>query len=71
VLYIERLRELYSSTNINRVIESRKIKGVGHAAGMGKKINAYKVLAGKHAGKRLLGRYRRTLEDNIKTDDRH
>jgi hypothetical protein len=41
VLYIERLRDLYSSTNINRVIKSRKIKGVGHAARMGEKINPY------------------------------
>ena len=46
---------------IDRVIKSRKIKGVGHAACMGEKINAYKVLVRKHAGKRLLGRYRRRL----------
>jgi len=62
---------LYSLTNSNRVIKPRKIKGVGHAAGMGEKICAYKVLVGKHAGKRLLGRHRRRLEDNIKIDDRH
>jgi hypothetical protein len=30
--------------------------------------NAYKILVGKREGKRPLGRPRRRLEDNIKTD---
>jgi hypothetical protein len=51
VLYIERLRDLCSSTNISRVIKSRKIKGVGHATRIGEKINAHKALVGKHTGK--------------------
>jgi hypothetical protein len=32
--------------------------------------NAYKILVGKHEGKRPLGRSRRRWEDNIRMDDR-
>jgi len=35
---------------------------------MGERRGVYRVLAGKHEGKRLLGRPRRRLEDNIKLD---
>jgi hypothetical protein len=35
---------------------------------MGKKLNAYRILAGKSEGKRLLGRPRRRWVDNIKMD---
>jgi hypothetical protein len=35
---------------------------------MRKKIGAYRVLAGKHKGKRQLGKPRRKWEDNIKMD---
>ena len=37
---------------MNRVIKSRKIKGVRHAARMGENINAYKELVGKHTEKK-------------------
>ena len=37
-------------------------------ARMGKRRGVYRVLVGKPEGKRLLGRPRRRLEDNIKMD---
>jgi len=39
-----------------------------HAAGMGEKRGAYRVLVGKSEGYRPLGRPRRRWEDNIKMD---
>jgi len=35
---------------------------------MGKNRGAYRVLVGKHEGKRQLGKPSRSLEDNIKMD---
>jgi hypothetical protein len=35
---------------------------------MGDKRNAYKILVGKHKGKRPLGRTRRRRVDNVKLD---
>jgi hypothetical protein len=35
---------------------------------MGEMINAYKILAGKHEGRRPLGGPRSGCEDNIKMD---
>jgi hypothetical protein len=46
------------------------MKLAGHVARMGKKKNAYSVLVWKPEGKRLLGRPRRRLDDNIKMDIR-
>jgi len=40
----------------------------GHVARMGDRIGAYRILAGKPEGNRLLGRPRRRWEDNIKMD---
>ena len=38
----------------------------GHVARMGERRGVYKVLVGKHEGKRQFGRPRRRWEDNIK-----
>jgi hypothetical protein len=51
------VRNLYSLPNIIRMIRSRRMRWVGHVAGMGEKINAYGIL-GKPEGKRPLGRPR-------------
>jgi hypothetical protein len=59
---------LYSSTNIMRVIKSRRMKWVGHAARMGKRKVAYSVLVGKPKGERPLGRTRRRWQENSKLD---
>jgi hypothetical protein len=58
---------LYSSLSIIRKIELR-MRWAGHAALMGEKRNAYRLLVGKPEGKRTLGRPRRTCVDNIRMD---
>jgi len=50
------------------VIKSRRIRWAGHAARIGEKIGAYRVLVGKPEGKRPLGRPMRKWEDNITFD---
>jgi len=67
-LHNEELNDLYCSSNIVRVIKSRRIRWAGHVARMGERNGVYKVLVGKPEGKRPLGRPRRRWEDNIKMD---
>ena len=50
-LHNEELYDLYSSTNIIRMIKSRRIRWVGHVARMGEKRCVYRVLVGKPEGK--------------------
>jgi hypothetical protein len=59
---------LYSSTNIIRMMKSRRMRCGGHAARMGEKKKEYRILVGKPEGRRPLGRPRRRWEDNIKID---
>jgi hypothetical protein len=40
----------------------------GHVACMGQKRGAYRILVGRHDGRRPVGRPRRRWEDNIKMD---
>jgi hypothetical protein len=40
----------------------------GHVARVGEGRGVYRVLVGRHEGKRPLGRRRRRWEDNIKMD---
>jgi hypothetical protein len=67
-LHNEELNDLYSSPNIVRVIQSRRIRWAGHVARMREGRGVYRVLVGKLEGKRALGRPRRRWEDNIKMD---
>ena len=62
----EDLNDLYSLTNIVRVVKSRRMKWAGHVARMVEDIGVHRVLVGKPEGKRPLGRPRRRWEDNIK-----
>jgi hypothetical protein len=54
---------LYSSLDIIRVIESRRMRWMGYVM-----KNAYKVLVGQLQRKRPLGRPRHRWEDIIKMD---
>jgi len=67
-LHNEELRDLYSLPNIVRVVKLRRMRWVGHVARMGEERGVHRVLVGKPAGKRPLGRPRRRWEDNIKMD---
>ena len=62
----EKLNALYSSSNIFRVIKSRRMRWAVHVARMGNMRYAYRILVGKPEGKRSFGRPRRKWEDNIK-----
>jgi hypothetical protein len=64
----EELPILYSSPNIVRPIQSRRMRWAGHVARMGEEINVYKVLMGKPEVRRPLGRQRRRWEDGIRMD---
>jgi hypothetical protein len=67
-LHNEELRDLYSSPSIMRIIKLRRMRWAGHAARMGEKRNAYRLLVGKPEGRRPLGRPRRRWVDNIRMD---
>jgi hypothetical protein len=65
-LHNEEVHNLYFLPSIIRMIKSRRMRWVGHEAGMGEKSNAYRILVGKPEGKRPLGRPRYRLENNTK-----
>jgi hypothetical protein len=56
------------SSNIVRVIKSRRMRWVGHVARMGEGRSIQKILVGRPEGKSSLGRPRCRWEDNIKMD---
>ena len=53
---------------INFLLKSRRMRWAGHVARMRERRGVYRVLVGKHEGKRPLGRPRRRWEDNITMD---
>jgi len=55
-LHNEELHNLYCSPNIIQVIESRRMRWVGHVACMVERRGVYGVLVGRPEGKRPLGR---------------
>ena len=67
-LHNEELNNLYHSPNIVRVIKSRRLRWAGHVARMERVKTALKILTGTPPERRLLGRTRRKLEDNIIID---
>ena len=64
----EELHSLCRSPNIVRVMESRRLRWVGHVARMEEGRSVLKVLTGTPRGKRPLGRPRRRWKDNIRVD---
>jgi len=67
-LHTEELNDMYCSSNIVRVIKSRKMRWVGHVAHMGEGKGIYRVLVGEPEGKRPLVRPRCRWEDIINMD---
>jgi hypothetical protein len=67
-LHNKELNDLYCSSNIVRVIKSRRMRWAGHVARMGDERGVYRVLVGKPEGKKPLGRHRRRWVDNIRKD---
>ena len=67
-LHNAELHALYSSPNIIRSLQFRRMRWAGHVARMEQSRYAYRVLVGKPERKRPLGRPRRRWEDNIKMD---
>jgi hypothetical protein len=67
-LHNDELHNPYSSTNIIRVIKSRRMRWAGHVARMEEGRDVYRVLIGRPKGKRPLGRPGRRWEDNVKMD---
>ena len=57
---------MYRSSNIVRVIKSRRLRRAGLVARIEEGRNAFKILTGKPKGKRPLRRPRRRWEDNIR-----
>ena len=64
-LHNEELNDVYCSPNIVRVVKWKRMRWVEHVTRMGERRDEYKVLVGKHVGKRPLGRHRHRWEDNI------
>jgi hypothetical protein len=67
-LHNEEFHNLYSSSNIIRMIKSKRMRWTGHVARMGEKRNAYRILVGKSEGKRPLGKPRHRWMDNVLMD---
>jgi hypothetical protein len=59
------LHNLYSSLDIIRQINSRRMRWAEHVARIGEGRNVYRVLVGKPEGKRPLERPRGRWEDGI------
>jgi hypothetical protein len=63
-LYNETLYNLYTSSDINKMIKSRKVRRMGHVAHMGEMRNTYRLVTGKPEGRTPLGRQ----ESNVRMD---
>jgi len=55
MLHNEELNYLYSSSNVVRVIKSRRMRWAGHVARMGEGRGVYRVLVGKPEGRNQWG----------------
>jgi hypothetical protein len=67
-LHNEEFHNLYSSTNVIRIIKSKRTRWAGHVARRGELRNAYGISVGKPEGKRPLGRSRFRWAENNKID---
>ena len=60
--------DLYSSSNIIRVIKLRRMRWAGHVTRMGERRGKYRIMVGEPEWKWPLGKPRRRWEDTIKKD---
>jgi hypothetical protein len=67
-LHNEDLNDYVLLTQIFRLIQSRRMMGVGHVTRMGERRGVYRVLVGKPEEERPLERPRRRWDTNIKKD---
>jgi hypothetical protein len=67
-MHNEGLNDLYSSSNIVRVIKWRRMRWARHVARIDEEREVYRVLVGKPEGRRPLRRPRCRWMDNIRTD---
>ena len=67
-LHNEELQSLYYSSNIVRMIKSRRLRWASHVARIEEGRSAFKILIGTPSGKRPLGRPTRRWGDNIRMD---
>ena len=67
-LYNEELRSLYRSSNIVRLIKSKRLTWTGHLATMEESWSAFKILIGTPTGNIRLGRLRNRWKDIIRMD---
>jgi hypothetical protein len=61
-----KLNDLYSLSNIVRVVKSRRLRWAGHVARMGEDSGVHRVLVGKPERNRPLGRPRRRWEEILR-----
>ena len=66
-LHNEELHSMYRSSNVVRVIKSRRMRWAKHLARMEEGRSAFNILTGKPTGKRPLRGPRRRWEGNIRT----
>jgi hypothetical protein len=64
MLHNEELYSLYRPPNIFKVIKSRKLRWAGNVTRMEEGRSAFKILTGRSAGKRPIGKPKRRSEDN-------
>jgi hypothetical protein len=67
-LHNKELYALCSSTNIIRVVRSRRLRCAGHIAHMEERRDAHRILVGKTEGRRQLEKPKHRWEDSIKMD---
>ena len=56
---------MFRSPNIVRAIKSRRLRWAGHVVRMKEVKSFFKILTGKHIGKRTIRRSRSRREDNV------
>jgi hypothetical protein len=64
-LHNEEFHDMYSSSNVIRMLTSRRMKWSRHVARMGQKSTTYTIMVGRQEGKRPVGIPGRRYVDNI------